>query len=437
MLKKLIISVAFFVLSIVVQAQTVRIPEGAKFNLKNFDLDLTESVSTYFYLNRDGFKQVVYNSLRRRLQSAEVLSATNSPTDINLDIYVDYLRRFPGDQTPFPSSSLASPNFSIKIRISNEDHVFFQEESRELTIIGGTLFGTASNKDIDHDIKFIVGLTNTIMQKIATASPLTKISPLATNDEATETANEYLSLLEKMGIEKHKEYIPDAVADDYIKRLQSAEFKSRIVAYQDIGRDWINSKKLFDFIKNEISQRYTIEGDSDNTKEVREAMNALASSGLIEYHVFFKEIKASASDKKISNQVEDSEKILLRRAFQGAVVHNSSIVNAQESWKVNQLTRMLLLNDPKIREQAAKYIYANLMDNVYLLDTLAKTLENEAFKNSYSTSLNANVHKWICRILGDSKNKKYADLLNKAKNDAVFEDVRKYATKYLKVLNNS
>lgn len=166
-------------------------------------------------------------------------------------------------------------------------------------------------------------------------------------------------------------------------------------------------------------------------------MNALASSGLPEYSAFFKGIKASATDKKILSEVDDSEKILFRREMQGSVVHGVSVVNPQESWKVNQLARMALLSEPKVREQAAKSIYLNFINNTYLLDILADILEKEAFKSNYTTGRNANFHEWICRILGESKNKKYVDLLNKGKNDAVMESVRKYAAKNFKVLSNS
>ncbi|HWV14973.1 MAG TPA: hypothetical protein VN030_06035, partial [Cellvibrio sp.] len=255
--------------------------------------------------------------------------------------------------------------------------------------------------------------------------------------EKQKIAAEYYALLNSVSLGKSIDYIPDSVSDEYIKRLQSADFKSRIVAYQDIGRDWINSRKLFDFIKNEVSLKYNVEGDSDNTKEVREAMNALASSGLIEYSDFFKEIKSNAMDKKIADQVEDSEKILFRRAVQGSIIHSEVAVNPQESWKVNQLARTVLFSEPKLREGAAKNIYLNFIGNTYLLDTLASLLEKEAFKSNYATGMNANFHEWICRILGDSKDKKYLDLLNRAQKDARVESVRKYAVKYYKVLSKN
>lgn len=437
MLKKIIVSVMFFMWASIAQAQVASIPEGAKLNLNNFELDLTETVSTHFYLDRDGFKTVVYNSLRRRLQYAGLLSEANNPGRINVDVYVDYLRRFPGDQTPFPSSSLASPNCYINIKVSDESQVFYNENTAELTILGGSFFGAATDSDIRNDIKFLNGLVNTIMQKIALAYPAAKINAVTSDAEGQATASEYYSLLKKASTETDANYIPESVADDYIKRLQSPDFKSRVVAYQDIGRDWVNTKKLFEFIKGEISQKYKIEGDSDNTKEVREAMNALASSGLPEYSDFFKGIKANATDKKIVSQVDDSEKILFKRSMQGSVVHGVSVVNSQESWKVNQLARMALFSEPKLKEQAAKNIYLNFINNTYLLDTLANIFEKEAFKNNYTTARNANFHEWICRILGDSKNKKYVDFLNKGKNEAVMESVRKYATKYSKVLSNS
>src|SRR5690606_37588207 len=121
----------------------------------------------------------------------------------------------------------------------------------------------------------------------------------------------------------------------YIDRIKSDNQKQRIIAYQDISRDWLYSPRLFSVIKAQIETRYPIAKRRGDIKEVREAMNALASSGLEEYRSLLKTIQASSADKKILAETLDSEKILSRRASQISIVHDFTNANPQVSWRAN------------------------------------------------------------------------------------------------------
>lgn len=414
------------------------VPSGAKIYIKKLDVGLVEYSMNYMYLNNDDFNRVIYNSLQRRLDSAGILAKDNASEQVvNLDVSIVYFRRFPGDETPFPSTSLAAPDVNFKMKISDANHTYLDYESGMLKGSMGAWFGSASARDFYQEMIYVTELNNTLIRRIGGVL-LDKVLPsVASDDEQKKISEEYIGFLSAERVLTSDQYIPDSVADDYINRLQTLDFKGRIAVYKEISRDWNNNKKLFSYIKDEISKKYKVATKSDDVKEVREAMSCLASSGLAEYQDFFVEIKEGATNKEIAEEAADSQKYLFKRAMQGKLVHSVKNSNLNESWKVNQYARLFHISDERISSRAAKEVYLNYLDNAYLQSVLAEMLEAEAFVVSFKYNKNEDLHQWACRILGESKNKQYLPLLKRLEVQAVSVGVQKYAKKFSKVLEKS
>jgi|GEM_PF-1391858 len=416
-------------------SKSEQIPQGKSLNIKKFDLALKETVVTYLYLNGDDFKSLVNHSLTRRLDETGVLADpdTDPNQKVDVDIFVGYIRHFPGDATPFPVTSLSSPDIYLSIKIYESNKTYLNYESGKLVGSIGSFFGNATDKDYFKDMSYSVELTNTILSKISEVLPEKKPALTASGEEMKKVAQEYLEKLALQRVAITEQYIPESVADDYISRLKAADLKSRPKIYKEIYYDWINSEKLFEFIKNDISNRYLTAKDSVEIKEIREAMNCLAGSGIAKYSEFFDEIKTKSTDSAIRDEADDSQKILLRRLMQSKTVHITKDSNPQESWKINQYVRILKLPDNRSTELALKEIYNKHRNNKYLLSVLANILETNAFKND-GIDYSAGTLAWVCRILGESGDKQYLPLLQRVSSEGNSEYIQKYGKKFSVVL---
>lgn len=422
-------------LPLLVHAQGPK-PEGRQYHLKQVDVDVSQTVMTYQYIDNGGFQTVLHNTLARRLDASDMLADADETDAIDLTIYVDYVRRFPGDGTPFPASTQTAPEFYMHINAEDSSRTYFNQKT-ELMTITKDLFGFSSEREVGRDIGFLIGLANTILKRLADVTPGDNIDWKTTPEEAKLVDYEYRLLLSQRPAAAYGDYIPQEVAETYITRLQSEDQKKRVHAYQDIGRDWINNKKLFDVIQFELEKTYLTTKSGKDVKEVREAMNALASSGLEEYLQFFDTVEKSSADKKIVKQVKASKKILTQRSAQGNIVHNTVTMKPEKSWRENQYANMLLLTEPKMRVWATKKISQEYPKDEYLLDLLAQKLADEALKDNFIAGSNHDFHAWICRAIGSSGNKKYLPVLQKVKGEASQEKVREYAAEFLKVLEKS
>jgi hypothetical protein len=412
-----------------------QIPPEKRLNIKSFDLTLKETVVTYLYLDNDGFKNLVHHSLIRRLDESGVLATQdiNSNQKVDVDISVDYIRHFPGDGTPFPGTSLSSPDIYLSIKVYNSDKTYLTYTSGRLVGSIGSFFGSATSSDYYQDMSYSVELTNTILAKISEVLPEKKPVLAASSEELKKVSTEYLEKLALQRAVVTEQYIPESVADDYIARLKSADLKSKPTIYKEIYYDWINSKKLFEFIKNDIENRYLVAKDSAEIKEIREAMNCLASSGIAEYSEFFDEIKAKSKNSAIKDEATDSQKILFHRMMQSKTVHITKDSNPEESWKINQYVRILKLPDAKSTELVLKEIYLKHKDNKYLLSVLAHILETNAFKQG-AADYSEGTLGWACRIIGEAGDKQYLPLLQRVASEGNGEYIQKYGKKFSAVL---
>lgn len=433
MLKKLLFIVSILGSSLCsLQIQAEQSP--ASWTLDPLVFTLDQNIANDYYLPEAGFKEVLQSNLQRRLATSNKLVDTPTADTLKIEVRVNYLRRFPGDLTPFPSSTVTSPNIFFGIRLLRNDEVWKSFHSKEMVANDATFFGRASIESLARDAGHLLAVSNTIIKTFNELVPDANIPPEPGEEEVKTTVDHYMTLKQQVPHYEFQRYIPEEVTEQYLAGISSSDRKVRLTTYSKLTRDWMNEPRVYNKIHEQLLQSYATATSKDDIKEVREAMNALASSGMDVYLPFFKEIKSSTADPAIVKQVDDSLKILTRRTRQNAVVHNTKTMHADFDWKTNQNINILKLPETGVRVALLKQIYRDKQWDVNLLQAIADELENSAFANAYRSGVNHDVHAWMCIVLGAAGNKTHQDLLQRMSEEATSDKVRKHAKDNFKKL---
>ncbi len=229
---------------------------------------------------------------------------------------------------------------------------------------------------------------------------------------------------------RNKQYIPESVADDYLTRLKAEKPKTRINVYKEIINAWLNSRVLFEVINQDVLQ-CGLNSSYKQAKDIGWAMKALASSGEEKYVATLENVSANTTDKKIKKSADKAMEYFLKRKAPSRIVHDVNSMNSKLSWQENQLSNMIHSENIDLRMYAAKAIYREHLNNVYLTDLLAEKLEKESMSKRYTMRCrffdDADFHAWAVRVLAFSKNAKYKPLLENCA-----QKVREYAEKFLR-----
>ena len=416
-------------------------PLQLKYVVRNIDADITQL--TYKvgkeYTSRDEMREILNAEIPALLAKKDLLANEKDEYVVDLEIFVDYRRRFNGDQTPFPSSSIASPNIMISTKILLGDVIIRDERTPELTKLI-LHFGGANERAIEKDKLHIISAAHSIVKDLMDKrlSDSEKYYQLVKGLSAEELRSKKVysdkqensaePLKGGSGL-KDANYIPQTVVDDYIARLLVENPKEKIAAYKNITLAWLNSEKLFDELEKELLQRY-IKDDSKAVKELVWAAKALASSGLMKYETTINLVSNEAGSKKLRKKVAKLIPYFHTRTEKAKIVHDASTMSPNEGWEVNQLANMITSDDIKLRKYAVKNVYQRFIGNEFLLNLLAAVAENEAMMVRYRYMDNSDFYAWVCRVLGMSKNIKYKALLEKLSQHAVSEVVKKYANEF-------
>lgn len=433
MLKKLLFIVSILGSSLYsLQIQAEQSP--ATWTLDPLTFTLDQVVTNDFYLPEAGFKEVLQTSLQRRLASSDNLVSTATDDTLNIAIQVNYFRRFPGDLTPFPSATITSPDVTITIQIFRKEQLLKSYGPKDSVINDPSFMGMATLKSLARDIGHLAKLSNIILEKLNELAPELTVSTEITEEEAKTTIAHYLTLRQQQPRYEYQSYIPAEVTEQYLADLASTDRKTRLNTYAKLTRGWINEPIIYNKIHKKIEQEYLTATTKEDIKELREAMNALASSGMDEYLQLFFDIERSAANRAIVKQVEDSSKIMNRRIRQNSVVHNTKTMREDLDWITNQNINILKLPETDVRVLLLKKLYRNKLWNEPTLQAIANELENSFSTNRYRASANTDVHSWMCILLGVSENKNYQDLLQRLSEQAPNEKVRKHAKDNFKKL---
>ncbi|WP_049723395.1 hypothetical protein [Gilvimarinus polysaccharolyticus] len=436
----LVLSLSVFLSVNVVAAEQASAQSGLDVNgryyVSKLDVDLTQCCVFGEFLNEPQFTAVVHKMLLFKLRESGLTLLDQAEDDaIGLSFRLDYYRHFWGDQTPMPMAKMGDPEFfySVAAKMGEQELYSFDSDRRtmksiDLAGINGT---DQQKKDYGYALRAGGVLAGAMIKEIAGASFNNKVIPAEFVPMLIELQAEFAAEPERVN-----DYIPATVTDGYLTIFSSGDSDDRIDAYKAIRRGWYNDKRLFDAIVNNIKLRYTLDERSD-IKETREAMNALASSGMSIYEEFFKELEVDdKAPKKIQGQAEDSLKILQKRAALVGAVHDTRTMDLSQNWQVNQLANRARSFDRKTSVAALKEIYRNHRDNTYIVESLAQMLKDEAYVDGFRSGQRTDVHAWAVRIVGMSGQEQYLSLLKSLEDDAVFSKVRDYAEKYYEELED-
>lgn len=234
----------------------------------------------------------------------------------------------------------------------------------------------------------------------------------------------------------HSNYIPIDIAANLLSDLKSENKDVRIETLREIKRRWIISPGINEYLENYIKENYKNVGWGE-TKEVREAMNALASSGDLEYLQLFSQISRDYNvEDAIMSEVVDSLYILRKRAYLNALVHDVPLNVPAGMWEKYQLANRLRSFDPRTSSIAIKEIYRKYRNDDFLHNVIAITLRYYGVPKNYRSELNEDTLAWGIRILGESGNPKFLEVLSSIEEKSFSRKLRKYAEKYRKELES-
>lgn len=404
------------------------------FEVRQFELDLDQCCFWGEYMLEHQFARVVRFSFEDYLQKAGV-RMVGEDGEVLLDIRMDYHRQFHGDGTPIPMKRMRPPAFGFVIEAYRGNELAYRHQIANKVLRSAPTQGLGEDIEMSKDYfyAFVFGgeIGKQLVGEIADLSEVKKISLSDYESVINDFKTQFFS--EKVKVETTP-YIPESVIDDYIARTRSDDINERIRAYIDIRNGWFNSERLFDAIVEQISRDYTTQ-DKDVIKAVREAMNALGSSGMMKYELVLMAIGMRGDvDSAVHKEVSDSLEILeKRRAFNGRV-HDVSRMDPGQSWIVNQLANRLQIQRAGIDDDAIREVNRHYSDNLYLGGVLVDILQSEAYASEHEARSRADFHAWAARTLGDSGNADFLPVLEKLKEKATYKKVRKHANKAFKQL---
>jgi len=403
--------------------------DGAKYKISSFKLDLAESVSYAQFLKEDEFSYVVKDTVELMLKRVNKLAENDDNDAINLDIYVDYYRRFVGDQSPWPIASLAPPNCIYTIDAKKNGAIVFRLKTDELTETSGTFAIWEKNrpdyykKDYSRAFGLALSIVSSISGKAKDFSP-------PRPQELTDLSVRAELYHSKFGAPNNQTvdfYVPDDAAEPYIVAMTDANKKVRINNFNAITQEWIFNEKLVLAVRAHIEKLLQAPVDKDAEKELRYAMNALASFGLVEDLSVFEKIKNKTGfSKDVYKEVGDSINILKKRSDQNLVVHRFSSDIANQPWEVKQLVNRLSLTSVKDLLQVISRVKRSYPRNPIILNAMKTRLEKEALVFNYKARMYTEVDAHFCRVIGNSGNPEYLPFLEMMSQKAFMDYTREH-----------
>lgn len=427
-----------FLMLLLCQSVYAKDLQNATYKISSFKLDLTESVSFAQFLKEDEFSFVVRDSMELMLKRVNKLAAEDEARPVELDIYIDYYRRFVGDASPWPIASLAPPNLYITIKAQRDGKNVFSVQTKELVnLSGGFDFFLAKQpdyykKDYARAYELAAELVSYIAKHAKDFAP-PRPQELADLSLRAETYHA------KFGAPSNPAmafYVPDDAAEPYILALSDSSARVRINNLSAITQEWIFNEKLVAAVRAHIEELRQHPGNKDAEKELRYAMNSLASFGLVEDLAVFEEINSTTGyGKNVYKEVEDSKNILKKRNDQNPLVHQFAPELAGQPWEIRQLVNRLNLADAKDVLQAISRVKQAYPQNTLLLDAMKARLEREALVLNYKARTYAGVNAHFCRVIGSSGNPAYLEFLEMMAEKAVVDYTREHCEAGLEVMS--
>lgn len=418
-----------------------------KYSVRSFEMDLTQTSYKVGqgFPERAELESLLKADFIRKLEADDLLATENDINVVDLDIFVDYRRRFVGDATPIPMNTLAPPDVRVTEKTLLGNITLRHDKSGHLTN-KKLVFSTDQEQSKGQELVNIFAISNTLIIRLKNrrqtdanlfAQQVNGLSPdaIRSKREFTEKAAMLPPVLAGRTGLVSADYIPSEVIDGYVKILTGSNSKQRLDTYSQITTTWINNTALYDVIADNIKQNYS-STDKNIVKETIQATKALAFSGLSHYESVIEQISKDAASEELKNYAVKALAILSERAELAVIVHNTEVMNPELDWQSNQLANMLMSDSLQLRSFAIKEIYRTQLHNTELLDVVSYQLDTEATVQRYriNTWQYNDFYAWSCRVLGSSKNVKYKPVLEKVATHTEVSKVRDYAKKFAKQL---
>ncbi|WED29379.1 hypothetical protein L3V77_18290 [Vibrio sp. DW001] len=410
--------------------------KGVTYKIESFEVDLAYRIYMEKYLDEERTTQVMRKQFETTLQQANLLASDTSNNVLPINVYFDYRRVFAGEDTPFPSDVVSSPNFMYQITTFEQSEVMYIINSSKqisLSSVGAFLDLFTKDTNVSRDALFSISAAHLAAEKLISVTPGIEFKEMS--DEIYPEVAQYMkSVFEEYnhlitsGL--HTDYIPKSIAQDYIARLKSDNFETRKSAYKELQKQWNNQDEIYQYLESQLLSIYMSDLTEQQVDEVEYQLETIAMSGLINYQDTLKKISTQAKSESLKEMAWSNLEVLQSRKIRANNVHKPLPTEIVLDWKEHQLFNMIMSNDIYLQKTAVQRIYREFPKNEILLDALSLSLDEASSRSYYKTQKRRDYHAWLCRVLGMSENQKYKAKLDYTAINANWEKVRKYAMKY-------
>ncbi|WKE66483.1 hypothetical protein PVT67_04330 [Gallaecimonas kandeliae] len=412
---------------------------AVKYHIRHFAMDMATSDSDLGknLLQPGKAKVLVQTQLIKKLRDKGLLADKNDVNVVDLDIFVDYVRHFVGDGTPFPTDKLREPNMRLTITNYLGDEVLYFHESPVFDRVKGVALGGMLDDDQKLQYAYLSATVNSLIEATEDdrqfVSDAFSFKTKGLNEEAIIAKRRYTEkppIVESKPVGlASKDYIPSTVVQPYLQALASGDRDKRIDTDKALLGTWFYSKELYDRVQKQVLDNY-LGTDPEMVKEAIWATKALAYSGLEQYRSTVVDVANLTKDEKLKKYALKYQRTMTERVVMAKAIHDVSTMDPSLDWRANQLSNMLRSGDGDLRDFAVKTIYKDYGKNAYLLAQLSHILDTEARSDHFRYGGQSDFYAWACRVLGVSGDKGYKPLLDDMAQHAASPMVREYAEKF-------
>ncbi|MDO6687941.1 MULTISPECIES: hypothetical protein [unclassified Agarivorans] len=410
-----------------------------KYQIQDFDIDLSYSLNVPNFLDEEHTETIMAAIFQDKLNKAGLLASASDQNVAPVSIYIDYKRIFAGEATPFPMDTVTPPKFiySITSEVDGEKVSIYQSKELMVTSYSGLRDMLKAEKNVSSDVDYSIFVASNVAKKLIDLT-LGDDNSVYNEDielELTAYANSVIRDFSNKTVElSDHNYIPAVITDDFVDRLNSNDAKVRKGAYKDIQKHWLNQPEIFDLIESKLLSAYQSDLSEKELSEAKYQMETLARSGLIRYQDTLIKISKEAKQASLKNAATGELDTLTSRHIRASAIHRPLPNGVELDWNQHQIFNMIRSNDAYLQKRGVKTVYKKYPKNPIFLDELSLSLDNSVSRSKYKSSLNADYHAWICRVLGLSENKKYKEKLDYVALNAREKKVRNFAEEYAEEL---
>ncbi len=418
--------------------------KGVKYEVSDINLDIVQRYNRIGMFTTKQMQQIMTDHLKYSLDKRGLLATPSDKNVAKLDITMSYRRMYVGDDTPFAMGRLANPRVHYYFKVYKGTLLAATFNSKHLTAsfsFKGDMADVQSTQNVEHDISYSLSVVNHLIKNVERQTPGYQAN---SNDHILSL--EYKKDLFKKVDEIYasnmntdflsSDYIPTTIINDFLLGINNESYDVRTETYKEITKNWLNSERLFDQIKSTLNAKKSMSLDKKGKREVELALEALASSGNMNYIDYLKELSNESKTEKMREYASKNIEFLKERAATAVYIHRAPPKGIDLDWKERQLYAMVASDDINLQAKAVRLIYKHYPKNAALLEVLSKSLDGSS-QYVFRAKLSRDYHAWVCRVLGLSGDAQYLAQLQDVAQHAYYEKVREYAETFAEELEDS